>query len=172
MNFPYPSLAIVLVASNLASSAPPSTFEFGGTAPEGMGGHLAYAFYPGENGFIQMRLEEGVINLHPRGVSMLTAVLGVGYEEELTSHSFFRLTAANGIGLIYNAGPTPADLTERLGSFRLAPELLWFPLGRFTGPSLGLNIGMNLQYRYSYTDKPLPNSLSKTSLQIFAGFVL
>ena len=172
MKNPLPSLASILFLSRVACSLPPATFEIGATAPDAAGGHLAYSRYLGESAFLQARLEEGVLRLDSRLSGIHHGLLALGLEEEASSHLFFRLSLGGGIGMIYNPGEKRSDRSDWLATTRIAPEVAWFPFGRFGVASVGLNLGINLQHRQSLTDHPLPRAISREGAQIFAGVVL
>jgi len=170
IRFPLLGLALGLAGSCLA--APPGIFEVGVSAPNGLGGHLAYSGYFTETNFVQLRLEESVLNLRPRISNLQHILLGAGYEEEFSSHLFFRLTGGLGLGQVMLRDQPGLVREAYLSTVRIAPDLTWFPYGRFGGASIGLNIGVNLQYRQALGDRALPSSISNQGAQIFAGLVL
>lgn len=165
-------IASALLSTGLACAAPPATIDLGATAPDASGGHFAFTRYLNDNLFLQARLEEGVMRFDSRLASLHHGLVGVGFEHEFTSKSYFRLTASAGGGLIYNPGEKASDHSEWLYTARIAPEIVWFPTGRYRRPSLGLNLGLNLQSRYSADERPVLGGLSGKGLQIFAGLVL
>jgi len=159
-----------LATSSLA--APPGIFELGVSAPSGVGGHIAYSGYLSETNFLQIRFEESLLNLRPRVSNLQHLLLGAGYEQEFSSHLFFRLAGGLGVGQA-TLRDQPGNARETyLATARIAPDLAWFPYGRFGGASLGLNVGVNLQYRKALGDRVLPSSISNQGAQIFAGLVL
>lgn len=165
-------IASVILSTGLACAAPPMTIDLGVTAPDASGGHIAFSRYMGDDLFLQARLEEGVMRLDSRFASVHHGLVGVGFEHEFTSKAYFRLTASAGGGVIYNPGEKASDHSEWLYTARIAPEIVWFPTGRFRRPSLGLNLGVNLQTRYSADERPVLGGLSGKGVQIFAGLVL
>ncbi|MEK7394669.1 MAG: hypothetical protein AAB214_19095 [Fibrobacterota bacterium] len=167
-----PIIGLVLGLAGTCLSATPGMFELGITAPSGPGGHLAYSTYFGETKFLQIRLEESIMNFRPRISNAHHALLGAGYEQEFSSHLFLRVTAGLGIGqAAFRDQPGPSRDTY-FSSVRIAPDLTWFPGGRFSTIGLGLNAGVNLQSRQALGDRALPTSISNQGVQIFAGLVL
>lgn len=169
---PSSRIACVLLSTGLACAAPPLTIDLGATAPDAAGGHFGFSHYLGDNLFLQARLEEGVLRLDSRLAALHHGILGVGFEHEFTSKTYFRLTAGAGGGLIYNPGEKASDHSEWLYTARISPEVMWFPTGRYRRPSVGLNLGLNLQTRHSADHRPVMGGLSGKGLQIFAGLVL
>ncbi len=168
----FSSLACIFLSSGLACAAPPMTIDLGATAPDAAGGHFALSHYLRDNLFLQARLEEGVLRFDSRLAALHHGLAGVGFEHEFTSKTYFRLTASAGGGVVYNPGEKASDHSEWLYTARISPEVMWFPSGRYRRPSVGLNLGLNLQTRSSVDNRPVLGGLSGKGLQIFAGLVL
>ncbi len=172
MKFFRPLLVSLFLSNSLAFGAPSPTFEMGATAPNGLGCHMAVSSFFGENLFLQARWEEGALPFGPKLGVLHHGLVGLGYEYESSSHLFFRLTAGAGLGSVYAPHGVDDGRSKWLQTIRLAPEMAWYPFGRFRDFPLGLNLGVNLQHRSDGSGGPVTGGLQGQSAQIFAGMVL
>ncbi len=166
------SLAFLIIANSLARAAPPVMFTLSGSAPNVPGARVSAARYFDDNIYLQAGLEEGVSRLDSHWASLSQGLIGIGWEMESTSHLFFRTTGMGGVSAIFKPGDTQSKHSDWMQTIRIAPEVVWYPYGRFSGASMGFSAGVHLEFRSSLTQRPLPGNLEGTNTQFFAGLVL
>lgn len=166
------SLALLLIANSHSIAAPPTLIAFGASAPNTVGAHASLSRYFSEEIYLQLGAEEGLTRYQSRWASISTGNLGMGMEMEVSSHLFYRATGNFGIGYILNPGDTGHTRSDWMQVVRIAPQVVWYPYGRFSGTTLGFTAGINLEYRSSLTKRALPGRLPGANAQFVAGLVL
>ncbi len=172
MKFHLRSLALPFFASSLTYAAPPALVSLAAATPNLPGAQLSGALYLSDESYGQLTLEEGLSRLHGRWASLSQASAGFGREIEFSSHLFFRATGSYGLGFLADPGDTGNVHSDWMHSLRFAPQVVWYPNGRFWGSSLGFTGGVQIGYRASLTSRALPGALRGANAQIFAGLVL
>lgn len=166
------SLAFFLIANSLALAVPPSLFMLSGSAPNTAGAQISCSRYFSDEAYAQLGAEEGLARFQSRWANIVQGMLGAGMEIESSSHLFYRATGSFGVGYILNPGDTGHSRSDWMQVLRVSPQAIWYPNGRFSGASLGFTLGLNLEYRSSLTDRPLPGRLPGVNSQILLGLVL
>ena len=166
------SLALLIIANSLVFADPPALIALSASTPNTAGAQLTLSRYFSDAVYAQMGAEAGLTRYQSRWVDISQAMFGVGMEMESTSHLFYRATGSFGVGYILNPGDTGHSRSDLLQALRVSPQVVWYPYGRFSGTTLGLTIGINLEYRSSLNSRPLPGSLPGVNTQFVAGLVL
>ena len=172
MKFHFRSLTLAALAGSLAQAAPPALVSLAAATPNLPGAQLSGSLYASDGLYGQLTLEEGISRLQARWASLSQASTGLGWELELSSHLFFRTTGSYGLGYLANPGDTAKIHSDWMQSFRLTPQVVWYPNGRFSGASIGVTGGVHLDYRTSLNSRSLPGGLRGANAQLFAGLVL
>jgi hypothetical protein len=166
------SLAFLVIANSLAFATPPALIAISASAPNAVGAQASMARYASDEVYVQLGLEQGLARYQSRWASISHGMLGAGLELESSSRLFVRATASYGIGYILNPGDSSDTSSDWMQVVRIAPQVVWYPYGRFSGTALGFTFGLNLEFRSSLTQQPLPGRLPGVNSQLVVGLVL